>query len=96
MVEIINLERENQIVKGIVAILVRQNPGYDFGINPKDLSLMLKKEGIDTTALRVGHILKFLGFREKFRPSSKIYRRIYIDRLMELQKEIYKKGYIEY
>jgi len=71
----------------IVKVLLANSPGYDFGVNPKDIVDELALNGYDTTPIEIGNLLKKMGFREKTM-SGKLYRTIYIKRLKQLEYEM--------
>lgn len=86
----------------IVRILSKNSPGYDFGVNPKELVIELSDGGFDIvegdikrSALKVGHTLVDLGFKEKF-TSGKLYRKIYIDHLKKLEYAMLADNDAEY
>jgi hypothetical protein len=71
----------------IVKVLSANNPGHDFGVNPKNISDELALSGFDATPIEIGHALKKMGFCE-VATSGKRYRTIYIKRLKELEYEL--------
>jgi len=79
--------KEKSLKWEIVKVLLANNPGSDFAVNPKDVVEELSLTGIDTTPIDVGHLLVKMGFTEKF-TSDKLYRTIYIKRLKQLEYEL--------
>jgi hypothetical protein len=85
----LEIKRLFDVKSAIIEILLTENPGYNFGVNPKNLCETIKeKYEIDITPIQMGHILKDMGFTDKIRTTNKIYRTIYIDKLMEIKKGI--------
>lgn len=71
----------------IVKILLANSPGYDYGVNPKEIVEELMLGGLDATPIEIGRLLVKMGFREKT-ISGKLYRTIYIKRLKQLEYEL--------
>jgi hypothetical protein len=90
-----NLVENKKLMEGIVTILEDNNPGKDFGVNPKNLCEEVKlKYDIDIKPVDMGHTLKRMGFTEKV-ISGKTYRKINIDKLKEISAELKREKEFE-
>jgi hypothetical protein len=81
---------EKNLDSEIVKLLIENNPGHDFGVNPKEMTEELMLRGLETDPQEVGYRLKAMGFRDRINV-GKIYRKINLERLREVELEMKAK-----